>query len=242
MDGYILIHGKNTGPTRSDCAMGVLAKKLIAHSLVDYQVYPWSWNNLYWETFDSCIAQIQQGRDRLIQQGATRIHLVGHSLGGNAVIYYASLFQDYSTLILLAPAHNTEIPFINWLTNWSTSECRRAIKSGRGDEPLTLVDFNVDRVNTCTVTPNRYMSFFSKDCRANMTRNARLIVNSPHVYCIAPTDDTTQASTEEYLWNQLTVSEQSVFVRPNDTHNGAARNYHDDIVKWVDNLKSTNLI
>lgn len=236
MNGYILIHGKNSGPARPDCAMGVLAQKLSDHGLVDYQIYPWQWNNLYSNTYESCIVQIKSARERLIAQGATRIHLVGHSLGGNAVIYYASLYQDYSSLILIAPAHNTEIPFINWLTNWSVAQCHKAIKAGRGDEPMSLIDFNVDRVYTQWITPNRYLNFFSREGPANMTQNAGRILNRPHVYCIAPTDDTTQASTEAYLWSKLIVSEHSVFVRPNDTHNGAARNYHLDIVNWVDNI------
>ena len=242
MDGYILIHGKNTGPRRPDCAMGVLARKLEQHSLVDYRIYPWEWNNLYFDTFESSFDQIVEARNRLLTKGATRIHLVGHSLGGNAVIHYASRSTAYSTLMLLAPAHNTEIPFINWLTNWSISEARRAIKSGQGDREMPLIDFNVDRVYTYNITPHRYINFFSKEGPANMTESALKITNRPHVYCIVPTEDSTQNTTVDYVWNRLQVSEQSVMVRPADTHNGAARNYHDDLVKWVDNLKSTNLI
>ena len=92
MDGFLLLHGKGSGPDYSACAMTPLYNQMVTDGhLVDYVSHSWALGKLYRQPFEHSIPDIHQGIARLVRAGATRIHIVGHSLGANIALYYACL-------------------------------------------------------------------------------------------------------------------------------------------------------
>ena len=105
--GVVLLHGKGGTPTsmieglsRSRCRR--------EGALVEAPELPWSARRIYDATYDQAMAEIDTAVDRLKEAGATRIVVVGHSLGGNAAIGYAARRQGLAAVVALAPGHLPE--------------------------------------------------------------------------------------------------------------------------------------
>jgi pimeloyl-ACP methyl ester carboxylesterase len=235
MNGYILLHGKKSGPAFADCALHPLVNQLRQHSLVDFESHAWSYDRLYDESFESSIASIKSARQRLVEQGATHIHLVGHSLGGNAAIYYATQHQDFASVILLAPAHNTHIVKIRAQCAWSVRKARALLETGN-DGLHHFVDFDAVDVTVSTVRPSIYISYFDADGPCNMTFNAKKILEPINVLCLSGKADVTQTSTRELIYDQLPKTNQSQFHWLNEDHSTVCHNAHDIVVNWTKTL------
>lgn len=234
MHGYILLHGKKSGPAYSNCALHTLNKQLNEHGLVDFESHAWAHDRLYDQPFESCLTSIQQARQRLIDRGATSIHIVGHSLGGNAAIYYASKCNDFNSVVLLAPAHNTHIGKIRAQCAWSIRKAKELIDSNN-DESDYFIDFDSADVTVSKVKPSIYISYFDADGPCNMTVNAKKIASPISVLCLSGSRDITQTTTKELIYNVLPKTNASQYHQLDEDHYTICYNTHDLIVDWTKN-------
>lgn len=235
MNGYILLHGKKSGPVYADCALHPLVNQLKQHSPVDFESHAWSYDRLYDDSFESCIDSINSAKQRLINQGATQIHLIGHSLGGNAVIYYATQHQDFASVILLAPAHNTHIVKIRAQCAWSVRKAKSLLEQG-DNEVHHFVDFDTVDTTISKVKPKIYISYFDAEGPCNMTFNAKKIKHPINVLCLSGSRDITQTTTKELIYDQLNKTTASKFLLLDEDHYTVCHNSHDIIVDWIKNI------
>jgi pimeloyl-ACP methyl ester carboxylesterase len=235
MEGYLVLHGKKSGPTFDRCALHPIVGQLSKHSLVDFASHAWSYDRLYDQPFESCIESIKQARQRLIDRGADRIHILGHSLGGNAEIYYATRYSDFDSLILLAPAHNTHLQKIRAQCNWSLRKAEEYLAQGN-DTPQHFVDFDSADVTVSVVRPSVYISYFNPNGPCNMTYNARKLLAPVNVLCLSGSRDVTQTTTEELVYRPMLKTAASEFHFLDEDHFTVCYNTHDLIVNWVNRL------
>jgi len=217
------------------CALIPLVEKLKTHSIVDFASHAWSADRLYDQPFDSAIESIQQARQRLIDQGATKIHIVGHSLGGNAAIYYATQRNDFNSIVLLAPAHNTHVSKIRAQCAWSIRKAR-ALLSDNIDDPDHFVDFDAADITISKVKPSIYVSFFDAEGPCNMTMNSRKVPWQINVLCLSGQLDITQTTTRELIYDQLPKTMRSQFHLLNEDHSTVCHNSHDLVTNWTKTL------
>lgn len=235
MDGYLVLHGKKSGPTFDRCALHPIVNQLKQHSPVDFVSHAWSYDRLYDQPFESCLTSIAQARQRLVDQGATKIHMLGHSLGGNAEIYYATHYSNFDSMILLAPAHNTHLQKIRAQCRWSVAKAQEYLKSG-DDEIHHFVDFDSADVTVSAVKPSVYISYFDPEGPCNMTHNARRVLTPANVLCLSGANDVTQTTTRELVYDPLPKTKYSQFHLLDEDHFTVCYNTHDLIVNWVKNL------
>lgn len=236
MDGFLILHGKSSGPAVPDCSVTPLAAKLAENGyLVDYEAYSWETSRIYLTTFESTTEEIQAGIKRLRDRGATRIHLVGHSMGGNIAIYYAINNSDFDSLIGLATAHNVHHPTLRYVVKWSVEKARELVAQGN-DEPSEFVDWNVTDILARTVKPSCYLSYFDFDGNANMALNVKKITRTLNVLMIGGVNDNTQQTTRMSVYTPIPKTEYSRWILTEDDHETVSINAYDTIVNWVDNL------
>ncbi len=235
MHGYLVLHGKKSGPADPGCALHPLIQSLKEHSPVDFVSHAWSYDRLYDQPFESSEESIQQARQRLLDQGATKIHIVGHSLGGNAAIYYATKQHNFDSIVLLAPAHNTHIAKIRAQCAWSVRKAK-SLLANNNDEPNHFVDFDAADVTISVVKPSIYLSYFDAEGPCNMTFNAKKVPKLINVLCLSGQSDVTQASTRELVYDPLPRTPQSQFHLLAEDHNTVCYNSHDLVVNWTKNL------
>ena len=235
MEGYLVLHGKKSGPSYPACTLHPVVDQLKTHSLVDFESHAWAYERLYDEPFESCLVSIKQARQRLIDAGATRIHLLTHSLGGNASIYYATHYQDFDSMILIAPAHNTHVPFVQKQTAWSVKKAKASLEQGNDDYDH-FVDFETGDITVSRVRPSIYISYFDPTGPCNMPRNSSAITTPMNVLCISGQRDPTQMSAKELIYDRLPKTDQSRFMSVDEDHYTSSRNSHDWVVDWVNQL------
>jgi pimeloyl-ACP methyl ester carboxylesterase len=235
MEGYLVLHGKKSGPSYPACTLHPVVDQLKTHSLVDFESHAWAYERLYDEPFESCLVSIKQARQRLIDAGASRVHLLSHSLGGNASIYYATHYQDFDSMILIAPAHNTHLPKIKAQTAWSIRKAKASLEQGI-NEYDHYIDFDSGDVTVSRVMPSIYISYFDPTGPCNMTENASRIPTPMNVLCISGQRDATQTTARDLVYDVLPKTNQSNFMSVDEDHFSSCRKSHDWVVDWVNQL------
>jgi pimeloyl-ACP methyl ester carboxylesterase len=240
MNGYMLMHGKNSGPRFPACSLiPVHAEMQKQGYLVDFAEHPCALNRVFKTTYESNIESVRAGVERLKAQGATRIHLVGHSIGANLALYYATLYNNFASLVLLAPAHNTHFAkFIQW-SNWSREKARKLVEEGRGNELNDFVDINMTDAYIVQGTAVGYLSYYDPQGNSVMPKNARKILQPVNVYVGSGSADTTQMDVKKFVYDPIpNKTAASKFVQTGDTHLGVCLNLMPDWLAWTQNLSS----
>lgn len=235
MEGYIIVHGKKSGPSYPACNFHPVVEQLRTHSLVDFESHAWAYDRLYDAPFESCLTSIRQSQQRLLDAGATRIHLLTHSLGGNAAIYYATQHLDFDSMILIAPAHNTHLPAVQKQTAWSVRKAQASLAQGNDDYDH-FVDFDTGEITVSRVKPSIYISYFDSNGPCNMSENATRIKAPINVLCLSGRRDITQATTKDLIYDLLPKTNQSRFLSLDADHYTSCRDSHDLVVDWVNSL------
>lgn len=236
MIGFLLIHGKLSGPNFPRCSLHQLNNTLNEKGyLVDFHAYPWANERLYDEPIENGVDEIKAGIARLQSRGATKIHLIGHSMGGNIAIYYASLYKDFDSLILLCPAHNTHIERIRKMCEWSIDQAKSSLLGGQ-DNPLHLIDFNGGKAIVSAVRPSIYISYFDSDGLCNMTTNAKVqgTQDPINVLCLCGELDPTTPDAKPNIYDYMNLTDHSQFVTlTGETHQSVCQVSTDRILDWI---------
>jgi len=143
--GVLMLHGKNPGSSQ-DPHFGKLKPAFEkAGMLVLLPDMPWSRGRYIDGHWDKAMAEMAIHVTSLRSQGATKIVLVGHSLGVPAAMSFAARGGDVQALVLLAPGH---VP-INYYTapplkvvRDSVNEARALVAAGKGDSRERFNDIN----------------------------------------------------------------------------------------------------
>src|SRR4051794_5369915 len=106
--GVILLHGKLGTPTDRRSGLEAIGRDLQARGeRVALPTMPWSVEG--WLTIDSDVPAALSMLDALAAslraEGASRIVLVGHSLGANVALAYAANRGGVAGLVMAAPGH-----------------------------------------------------------------------------------------------------------------------------------------
>ena len=218
MDGYLLLHGKGSGPRLPACVMNPLANKMQEDGLLlEHNHMSWGLGSLYFHHIDESLNDIAQGIERLKSQGATRIHLVGHSLGANVAFYYASKFINFTSIVALAPAHNTHIAKFNQWSNWSRNKAQSLISQGQ-DGPADFIDVSMLDVYIINCIPSAYLSYLDPMGDSVMTKNVRRFKQPVNLFIGTGVKDTTQLNARGLLYDPAKKTQHSTILESDDDH------------------------
>lgn len=236
MDGFLILHGKGSGPNNPSCSITPLAEKMISDGLlVDYQAYSWGINSLYHSKFEDTENELRAGVQRLRARGATRVHLVGHSMGVSISFYYAIRNSDFDSIVGLAGAHNIHHPRMQYVVKWSVAKAKKLTAEGN-DDVTEFVDWSAIDILALKARPSCYLSYFDPEGNANMATNVRRVARPLNVLMVSGTNDTTQAITKEFIYDIVPKTAYSSWIVTNDDHGSVCLNAYNDVIKWVDNL------
>ena len=97
--GVVYLHGKASWPGALNG--GILSSLEDEGALVAKPEMPWSFHRRYAATYDQAMGEIDAAVAGLKAKGATRIVIIGHSLGANAAIGYAARHPDLAGVVAL---------------------------------------------------------------------------------------------------------------------------------------------
>jgi pimeloyl-ACP methyl ester carboxylesterase len=186
--GVIILHGKQGTPTGNQ-GLSVIASNLQAagHKVV-VPLMPWGRGS--WETINVTVEEVLALLDaqaaQLRAQGASRIVVIGHSLGACVGLAYAVERGNLAGLVMLAPGHN---PAGRRGGSKDIDQARALIAQGKGNQTMTGSDANQGNNITMSVRAAVYSSWHEPNGLASMPAEApRLPASTPLLMVVGEKD------------------------------------------------------
>ena len=162
--GIVVMHGKGGQPG----SMSAVSSALTAAG-ASVVTPTMSWSNGY-RTYSATLDEVAGHIASLRAKGATRIALVGQSLGANVALGYGAQRGGVQAVVALAPGHFPE-PYAS-KSAASLARAKQAVAAGRGSEGGSYFDTNQGKEYDVRTTAAAYVSFFDPAGPAVMSRNA----------------------------------------------------------------------
>lgn len=239
--GVVLMHGKQGGSSR-DSSLDSLHKKLLdAGMVVVKPEMPWSFNRFIDGHWDAAMSEIKAHVEKMKQSGASKVVLMGHSLGSPAALSYAARHADVSAIALLAPGHvpyyySQCIPYSPiklCAVKDGVEYARKEMAAGNADKKQGLADINQGRRNVVWMTPRDYLSYFEPTSDAEMSVTASKIpANMPVLWVIGDKDYLIREG-RPYVFDKLPQNARSLYLEVSGNHVSTPGVASDQIVQWV---------
>jgi dienelactone hydrolase len=178
--GIVVMHGKGGRPgsmTAVSSALTAAGASVVTPTM--------SWSSGY-HTYNQTLDEVAGHIASLRAKGATRIALVGQSLGANVALGYGAQRGGVAAIVALAPGHRPE-GFIR-KSEESLARAKQAVAAGHGSEVGSYFDGNQGREFQVQTTAAAYVSFFDPAGPAVMSRNAASLKGASLLWVIGTGD------------------------------------------------------
>jgi pimeloyl-ACP methyl ester carboxylesterase len=230
--GVVFLHGKGVWTGAFD---GGIPSALAAEgALVASPEMPWSFGRMYGATYDEAMREIDDAVAGLKAKGATRIVVIGHSLGANAAIGYAARRSSVAAVVALSPGHLPETEEMRARTGEAVAEARRLVAAG--DKSRHTWPDRIQGVPTfATASPAVYVSMFDPNGPAVIPKNAAALHGLPLLWVVGRADPIFDRG-REYAFARAPRNPKSRYIEVFATHLTTPRAAQSQVVEWVKSL------
>ena len=235
--GVVYLHGKASWPGAMNG--GILDSLKEEGALIAEPEMPWSFHRRYAATYDQAMGEIDAAVAGLRAKGATRILIIGHSLGANAAIGYAARHPDLVGVVALAPGHLPEQDGMRSFVADAVARAKKLIAAGQGNVPQDFPDMAQDIPLTTTATPFVYLSMFDPDGPAVIPRNAAIIGAAPRpmpVLWVAGKLDPIDRRGPEYAFDAAAKNPKSKYIEVFAGHLTTPLVARGKVIDWINSL------
>ena len=231
--GVVYLHGKGAWPGAADG--GILSTLAEEGALVATPEMPWSFKRKYGATYEQAMAEIDAVAAGLKAQGATRIVVIGHSLGANAAIGYAARHPDLLAVVALSPGHLPEAEGLRSHTQEAIAEAKQLVAAGQGDVPRRFPDMAQGIPLTATATPLVYLSMFDPDGPAVIPKNAEAMGPVPLLWVVGTLDPIARRG-PDYAFKLGAKNPKSRYIEVFAGHLTTPLAARSQVVEWINSL------
>jgi pimeloyl-ACP methyl ester carboxylesterase len=230
--GVVFLHGKAVWPGAFDG--GIPAALEAEGAVVAAPQLPWSFLRLYGATYDEAMSEIDAAVAGLKAQGATRIVVIGQSLGANAAIGYAARRSTVAAVVALAPGHLPETAEMRARTGDAIAQARSMLAAGESGRRL-WPDMIQGVPTFALASPAVYLSMFDPSGPAVIPKNAAAMRPIPLLW-VAGTSDPIYARGPEYAFNRGAKNPKSRYLVVSAGHLTTSRAAQAEVVAWIKSL------
>jgi pimeloyl-ACP methyl ester carboxylesterase len=235
--GVVYLHGKASWPGALNG--GILSSLEDEGALVAKPEMPWSFHRRYAATYDQAMGEIDAAVAGLKAKGATRIVIIGHSLGANAAIGYAARHPDLAGVVALSPGHLPEQDNMRSYVSDAVARAKKLIAEGEGNVPQDFPDMAQDIPLGATATPIVYLSMFDPDGPAVIPKNAAIIGSAPRpmplLWVVGKLDPIDRRG-PEYAFNVAAKNPKSKYIEVFAGHLTTPLVAQGKVVDWINSL------
>lgn len=184
--GVVVMHGKWGNPGQLN---GLVSHLERSGYLTENLEMPWSGRRAYDAGVDGFVGDIDAAIRAIKDKGATKIVLIGHSLGAAGGLHYVT-HKPVDGFIAIAPGHAPEAERLAAMLASSVAKAREMVAKGEGDEKAGFDDFNTgSRTKQIRMAAKVYLDYFDPNGPMNFTANIAKILPGTHVLWVAPTGE-----------------------------------------------------
>jgi len=230
--GVVFLHGKGVWTGAFD---GGIPSALAAEgAVVASPEMPWSFGRMYGATYDEAMREIDDAVAGLKAKGATRIVVIGHSLGANAAIGYAARRSGVAAVVALSPGHLPETEEMRARTGEAIAEARRLLAAG--DKSRHTWPDRIQGVPTfATASPAVYLSMFDPNGPAVIPKNAAALRGMPFLWVVGSSDPIFERG-RDYAFARAPKNPKSRYIEVSAGHLTTPRAAQSQVVEWVKSL------
>jgi pimeloyl-ACP methyl ester carboxylesterase len=230
--GVVFLHGKGVWAGAFD---GGIPAALEADGAATAEPeMPWSLTRMYGATYDDAMHEIDAAVDGLKAKGATRIVVIGHSLGANAAIGYAARHRGLAAVVAISPGHLPETDEMRDRTADSLAKARALVASG--ETSRRIWPDRIQGIPTLAwASPAVYLSMFDPDGPAVIPRNAAALHGVPLLWVVGDSDPIF-ARGRDYAFARAPKNAKSRYVEVSAGHLAAPRVARAQVVEWLKSL------
>jgi pimeloyl-ACP methyl ester carboxylesterase len=235
--GVVYLHGKASWAGAANG--GILSALEDEGALIAEPEMPWSFHRRYDATYNQALGEIDAAVAGLKAKGATRIIIIGHSLGANAAIGYAARHPDLAGVVALAPGHLPEQDGMRSYVADAVVRAKRLIAEGQGNVPQDFPDMAQDIPLSTTATPIVYLSMFDPDGPAVIPKNIAAMAAAtrpmPLLWVVGKLDPIDRRG-PEYAFNADAKNPKSKYIEVFAGHLTTPLAARKQVVEWIKSL------
>jgi pimeloyl-ACP methyl ester carboxylesterase len=230
--GVVFLHGKGVWAGAFD---GGIPAALEADGAVTAEPeMPWSIRRMYGATYDDAMREIDVAVKDLKAKGATRIVVIGHSLGANAAIGYAARRLGVAGVVALSPGHLPETAEMRARTADAIASAR--VLAASGETSRRIWPDRVQGVPTLAMaSPAVYLSMFDPDGPAVIPRNATALHGVPLLWVVGQSDPIF-ARGRDYAFAHAPKNPKSRYIVVSAGHLAAPWVARSEVVAWLKSM------
>jgi pimeloyl-ACP methyl ester carboxylesterase len=237
--GVVLMHGKEASPGRPQ-GMALLEDELKRRGMkVISPRMPWAdsdWRSIK-VSVEGSHALINGYVAQLRSQGARRIVIGGHSIGGNVALSYAVANSEVAGIVMISPGHSPGFSARTYPDYIPAVEKANAmVQAGQGNQPITGPDNNQGRKFEVSTTAEVYLSWMSPRRTANMANQAPLLAAKIPVLLLIGNSDPAYSVTENSIYKPAAKHAYSKYLGVPGDHSSALENSLSQVVSWIAGL------
>jgi pimeloyl-ACP methyl ester carboxylesterase len=230
--GVVFLHGKAvwTGAFDGGIPAALEAEGAVAIS----PEMPWSFGRMYGATYEEAMREIDAAVAGLKGRGATRIVIIGHSLGANAAIGYAARRHGVEAVVALSPGHLPETPEMRARTAEAVVQARALVTAG--EKSRRIWPDRIQGIPTfATASPAVYLSMFDPDGPAVIPKNAGALHGVPLLWVVGQYDPIF-ARGRDYAFSRAPKNAKSRYIEVSAGHLAAPQVARSQVVEWLKSL------
>jgi alpha-beta hydrolase superfamily lysophospholipase len=239
--GIVLLHGSK----KATKWIAPLVKQLKKAKIqVVTPEMTWSENRRWDVNSSDTMTEIDNAVASLKNNGATKIFVGGHSIGGSVALAYAINKKDIAGVLLIAPAHTNEMEGFQEQLEANVAYAKQMVNDGKGDEVLSypgkpcndVVKANpkVKQMNWSASTSSAiYLSHFAPDAKDTMPENLQKINGNTAVLWIAGKADSWTKTDGEKVFAMAPQNPNNRYIVVKGGHLQTPAKGKKEIVSWV---------
>lgn len=230
--GVVFLHGKGVWAGAFDG--GIPAALEADGAVAAAPEMPWSISRMYGATYEEAMREIDAAVAGLKGKGATRIVLIGHSLGANAAIGYAARRDGVAAVVALSPGHLPETAEMRARTADAIAQARALVAAG--EKSRRIWPDRVQGIPTlATASPAVYLSMFDPNGPAVIPKNAAALHGVPLLWVVGQSDPIF-ARGRDYAFSRAPRNPKSRYIEVSAGHLAAPRVARSQVVEWLKSL------
>jgi pimeloyl-ACP methyl ester carboxylesterase len=237
--GVVLLHGKQSSPGTPP-GMAQLESELQRRGMKTVSPkMPWASSD--WQkinvTVEGAHSLIDGYVAQLRSQGARRIVIAGHSIGGNVALSYGVARPDIAAIVMISPGHSPGFSARTMPDYIAAVEKAAALVQARqGAQPVTGPDNNQGRKFDVSTTAEIYLSWMSPRRAANMPNQAPLLSARIPVLVLIGDSDPAASVTEGTIYRPAAKNGYSKYLAVSGDHSSAVGKSVGQVASWIAGL------